>query len=165
MSGLTTSETENELLLRVAQAACHEEQMTVWSSDFAGALGTNDYLRDLSYDEVAELHQTIQLELQRIIASAMQHPEVSRVLREAAEGWRPICEEARQADRIQIAWAPFGNIPEHVELGWWSDRAQAWVNTYGKPFSGEPDAWMPLPAYPLPSPPASASAEPTHDQR
>lgn len=85
-----TSETEKELLLRVAQAVCHEEQMTVWSGDLAGALGANGYLRDLSYDEVVELHQTIQLELQRIIASAMQHPEASRVLREAAEGWRPI---------------------------------------------------------------------------
>jgi len=76
------TEAEKELLLRVAQTVCHEEQMTVWSGDFASALGANGYLRDLSYDEVVELHQTIQLELQRIIASAMQHPEASRVLRE-----------------------------------------------------------------------------------
>jgi hypothetical protein len=83
------AETEKELLLRVAQAVCHEEQMTVWSSDFAGALSMNNLLRDLSYDEVVELHQTIQLELQRIVASAMQHPEAARVLREAAEGCAP----------------------------------------------------------------------------
>lgn len=71
-------------------------------------------------------------------------------LREAVSPWRPISDEARRADRVLIAWAPFGNIREHVELGWWSAQARAWVNTYGKPFTGEPDAWMPLPAFALP---------------
>lgn len=101
-----TSETDKELLLRVAQAVCHEEQMTVWSGDFATALGANGYLCDLSYDEVVELHQTIQLELQRIIASAMQHPEASRVLREAAEGGRSL---------DWVEWAP--NIERWVDPG------------------------------------------------
>lgn len=73
---------------------------------------------------------------------------ISRVLREAAEEWRPIGEEARQAGRILLGWRPFGNVREHIELGWWSARDLAWVNTYGRPFSGEPDVWMPLPPPP-----------------
>lgn len=60
------------------------------------------------------------------------------------QGWRHIDGDAMSGDRILLLWSPFEGIKEHVELGWYSNRLGQWVNTYGQPFSGEPDRWAPL---------------------
>jgi hypothetical protein len=79
-------------------------------------------------------------------AHSSQHAEAAPV------GWLDIDDEARAGKRILLLWKPFGGISEHVELGWWSSAKQAWTNTYGKPFNGDPDKWAPLaPFSPVPA--------------
>lgn len=58
--------------------------------------------------------------------------------------WRPIG-TAPSGERILLCWDAFGGIKAHVELG---RRAAEgiYTNTYGKPFSGVPNRWMPLPS-------------------
>ena len=77
---------------------------------------------------------------------------------EAVErGWRPISGEARKGQRVLLVWGPYKGIAEHVELGSWKESISAWTNTYGKPFSGEPDGWAPL--APFPNPDTTLAAE------
>jgi hypothetical protein len=57
------------------------------------------------------------------------------------EQWQPI--ETAPTGRILLGWKAFPGMDEHVELGW--KRCGGFVNTYGHPFSGLPDCWMPLP--------------------
>lgn len=75
----------------------------------------------------------------------------------AGEGWRDIDDEAVSGSRILLLWAPFGGVKEHVELGWFSQTATGWVNTYGKPFHISPDKWAPL--APFGSPPPTGERE------
>lgn len=68
--------------------------------------------------------------------------------------WLPIesaPEEWRDGRRLLLGWK-YDNpaLAPHFELGWFSGAA--WRNTYGHPFSGDPDFL--LRPRPLPSPPA-----------
>jgi hypothetical protein len=65
-------------------------------------------------------------------------------MNEINDGWREIDDRAVSGERILLLWKPFGDISEHVELGWFSQSATGWVNTYGKPFSSAPDRYAPL---------------------
>ncbi|MBN9601853.1 MAG: hypothetical protein J0G33_02870 [Afipia felis] len=56
------------------------------------------------------------------------------------DGW----DRARNSGRILLVWREFGGVREHVELGWYSNSKSSWVNTYGRPFSGDPNGWAPL---------------------
>lgn len=62
--------------------------------------------------------------------------------------WRAINDDARSGDRLLMMWRPGGGFDAHVELGRWSKAKNAWCNTYGHPFSGEPDCWSSLPQPP-----------------
>lgn len=60
---------------------CHDEQMVIWSGDLIGALSLSECLRDdLSYDEVADLHEMVKRELRSIIRAALDHPEARTVV-------------------------------------------------------------------------------------
>lgn len=62
-----------------------------------------------------------------------------------APGWHTTgWDRARNSGRILLVWREVSGVKEHVELGWYSDSKVSWVNTYGRPFSGEPDGWAPL---------------------
>lgn len=68
--------------------------------------------------------------------------------------WLPIesaPEEWRDGRRLLLGWK-YDNpaLAPHFELGWFSGAA--WRNTYGHPFSGDPDFL--LCPRPLPAPPA-----------
>lgn len=59
---------------------CHDEQLTIWSGDVVGALGLGGFLRDdLSYDEVADLHETVKREIRSVVRMALDHPEARTV--------------------------------------------------------------------------------------
>lgn len=58
--------------------------------------------------------------------------------------WKPI-ETAPCGERILLCWNAASGIQAHVELGKRS-TGDIYTNTYGKPFSGSPDRWMPLPS-------------------
>jgi len=64
---------------------------------------------------------------------------------ESVTGWHTTgWDRARNSGRILLVWRAFGGISEHVELGKYSDSKSAWTNTYGHPFSSDPDGWSPL---------------------
>jgi hypothetical protein len=80
----------------------------------------------------------------RRIATLRAAPQPSDV-RAVESGWRiSNWDGAKSEGRILLLWKPLGGISEHVELGKWSSAKQAWTNTYGHSFSGDPDAWSPL---------------------
>lgn len=55
---------------------CHEEQITIWSSDLIGRLSVEGFLRDdIDYDGVIRLHQAVSDELRRTLEIAFDHPE------------------------------------------------------------------------------------------
>ncbi|WP_027143152.1 hypothetical protein [Mesorhizobium sp. WSM3626] len=60
---------------------CHDEQMTVWSGDFVGALSLHGFLRELEYHEVCELHDIVAREIRSIIRMALDHPEARTVMK------------------------------------------------------------------------------------
>jgi hypothetical protein len=100
---------------------------------------------------------------------AEKNRKIARALRLLAEGekgepvargWLAISDEARSGERILLLWAPIGGLKEHIELGWWSSAKGTWTNTYGKSFSGEPDAWAPLAPF---APPARSYADGVED--
>ncbi len=65
-----------------ADAVCHDEQMVVWASDFAGALSLGGWLReDLDYSDGVDLQEAIKRELRSIIAMAFDHPEAKTIRR------------------------------------------------------------------------------------
>ena len=67
------------------EAVCHDEQMTVWVSDFVGMLSLGDWLRDdLSYDDGIELDHAIKSKLRSIIGMAFSHPEAKTIKRGTA---------------------------------------------------------------------------------
>lgn len=64
---------------KAAEQVCHDEQMVVWASDFAGMLNMGGWLRDdLSYDDGLELQAAITRELRSIVTAAFTHPEALR---------------------------------------------------------------------------------------
>lgn len=85
--------------------------------------------------------------------SAIEARGMVVVPRVATEEWLPIesaPEEWRDGRRLLLGWM-YDNtgLTWHYELGWFDKSA--WRNTYGHPFSGQPDFVL-LPR-PLPSPP------------
>lgn len=65
-----------------ADAICHDEQMTVWASDFVGMLSLGGYLRDgIDYAEGIELDDAVRRELRSIIEMAFDHPEAKTIKR------------------------------------------------------------------------------------
>jgi hypothetical protein len=61
---------------------CHDEQMTIWASDFVGMLSLGGYLRDdLSYGEGVDMTEDVKRELRSIIKSAFDHPEARTIKR------------------------------------------------------------------------------------
>lgn len=78
------------LALRVAAEVCHEDQMIVWSSEFAEAL--QEFISDdLDYSDIVALHSAIDRGLRDIVRCALEHPETERALaaflREAVSPW------------------------------------------------------------------------------
>jgi hypothetical protein len=81
------------------------------------------------------------------IMAALPDPTHTR----EAEGicWRTDIEAApRDGTRILLMWHDHDNLPAHIELGKMGCGGKGWCNTYGKPFSGGPTHWMPLPPSP-----------------
>lgn len=71
--------TERIVLTPKAAAAsvCHDEQLTIWASDFVGMLSVGGYLRDdLDYSDGVDLDHAVRRELRSIIEMAFTHPEV-----------------------------------------------------------------------------------------
>ncbi len=65
-----------------ANEVCHDEQMVIWASDFAGMLSMGGWLRDdIDYSEGVDLHEAIKRELRSIIESAFDHPEAKTIKR------------------------------------------------------------------------------------
>lgn len=99
----------------------------------------------------------------RKIAALRAAPQPSDV-REVGSGWRiSNWDGAKSERRILLLWKPLGGISEHVELGKWSSAKQAWTNTYGHPFSGDPDAWSPLQPF-LPAPAVTGDVREAFEQ-
>ncbi len=88
--------------------------------------------------------------------SATTLPARAAPVSEGAKGWRAMDSAPKDGTRILLAWEPKGGFSEHVELGKWC-RPYGWCNTYGKPFSGAPDAWAELAPFALAG---EAKAEP-----
>lgn len=86
------------------------------------------------------------------ILSAQDAPSASLA------GWWTMDSAPKDGTRILLAWAPYSGISEHVELGKWK-HGLGWCNTYGKPFSGEVDAWAPLAPFSLPASPEQGEAK------
>ncbi len=88
----------------------------------------------------------------------------AEVARLVALEWRETDDDARDGERMNLCWKAFGGISAHVELGRWSAAKMTWVNTYGRPFSGEPDYYQRLPEPPAsrpdPAQPSQSSAQP-----
>lgn len=65
-----------------AAEVCHDEQMTIWVSDFVGMLSMGGWLReDISYAEGVDLSEDVKRELLSIIESAFDHPEARTIKR------------------------------------------------------------------------------------
>lgn len=63
-----------------AARVCHDEQMTVWTGEVAGALNLAGFLRDdLDYDDVIELNGVLAREIRSIVGHAFDHPELMHV--------------------------------------------------------------------------------------
>lgn len=66
---------------------CHDEQMVVWAGDLIGALSVAGFLRDdLTYDDIAGLHQVAKQEIRSIIRMALDHPEARTVVTRPSPG-------------------------------------------------------------------------------
>lgn len=65
-----------------AETVCHEEQMTIWVSEFVGMLSLGGYLREnLDYSEGVDLTNDVARELRSIIKAAFDHPEAKTIKR------------------------------------------------------------------------------------
>ncbi len=63
-----------------ADRVCHDEQMTVWTGEVAGALSLAGFLRDdLDYSDVVELKGVLAREIRSIVGCAFGHPELKLV--------------------------------------------------------------------------------------
>jgi len=67
-------------------------------------------------------------------------------------GWRDIEGAPKDGTRFLIG---FPDI-QHIELGKWSSKEQAWSNTYGIPFVGPMSSALWKPIHALPTPPTEA---------
>lgn len=81
-------------------------------------------------------------------AIAALSQQLSEARAELKNRWQRMDSAPRDGTRILLAWEPYSGISEHVELGKWKSQ-NGWCNTYGKPFSGEPDAWAALAPFSL----------------
>lgn len=86
-----------------------------------------------------------------------EHDKTRTALASVSGGWRDIADASKDGTRINLCWKSFGGLSAHVELGKWSP-SNGWCNTYGKPFSSEPDFYQRLP-----EPPAAPSKEDGRD--
>lgn len=66
-------------------------------------------------------------------------------------GWQDMDNAPCNGSRVLLVWRAVGGLSEHVELGKWK-AGIGWCNTYGKPFSGAPDAWASLAPFSHPAP-------------
>lgn len=81
---------------------------------------------------------------------AMAHQDIPELLAEidrlrAAVTWQDIATAPKDGTRIILRWDDAPSLPAHVELATWKQSKNAWCNTYGHPFSGEPTEWLALP--------------------
>lgn len=62
---------------QAVEEVCHEEQMTIWTGEIAGALNMAGFIRDdMTYDDVIALHSVLADEIKSIVEAAYEHPEV-----------------------------------------------------------------------------------------
>ncbi len=67
---------------RAAEEVCHDEQMTIWSSEIVGMLSMYGWLRDdLTYQDGVEMDGAVRRELRSIIEAAFDHPEARTIKR------------------------------------------------------------------------------------
>ena len=148
----------NDLVRRLeaaAEAACHNEQMTIWSGEIVAALGMDDFLKeDLSYGEKVDLQVTVKDEIRRIIASAFEHPEALAALSAGEQmGWKPIETAPKDGTSILGFQATPGDHENRMAVCWRYGKSEAplWMGEGGL----MPTHWMPLP----PAPSASSTEE------
>src|SRR5262249_34849587 len=68
-----------------AAEVCHDEQMIIWTSEFAEMLSLGGWLRsDFSYSDGVELQEAIGRELRSVIECAFDHPEARTIKRRGA---------------------------------------------------------------------------------
>lgn len=174
------------LALRVAAEVCHEDQMIVWSSEFAEAL--QEFISDdLDYSDIVALHSAIDRGLRDIVRCALEHPETERALaaflRETGSPWRPIDEAKKDGT---IIWAKLRDDiypalePTRDDLDRWNGVQVplrhpgvaddgfdiGWSVAAPVGHGGFPDEWIEG-FMPLPTPPARIedAEEPSHDRR
>ncbi|WP_375414391.1 hypothetical protein [uncultured Bradyrhizobium sp.] len=65
-----------------AETVCHEEQLRLWADDMISAIGMQgDFLKDLAYCDLVNLHRVVESEIKSIIESAFDHPEARTIRR------------------------------------------------------------------------------------
>ena len=66
-----------------AEAVCHDEQLRVWADDMISAIGMQgDFLKDLAYCDLVDLHSVVEREIKSIVESAFDHPEAATIRRQ-----------------------------------------------------------------------------------
>jgi|GEM_PF-3558014 len=72
MGSLT--EQRQQAAARCAAEVCHDHQLVIWSGEVAAAI--EPYVRDpLSYDDVISLRRALEVEIERIVATAFEMSE------------------------------------------------------------------------------------------
>lgn len=67
-----------------AEMVCHEEQLRIWADDMISAIGMQgDFLKDLAYCDLVDLHGVVEREIKSIVESAFDHPEAVTIRRKA----------------------------------------------------------------------------------
>lgn len=66
-----------------AEIVCHDEQLQVWADEMIAAIGMQgDFLKDLAYCDLVDLHKIVQHEIKSIVESAFDHPEAVTIRRQ-----------------------------------------------------------------------------------
>lgn len=67
-----------------AEMVCHKEQLQIWADDMISAIGMQgDFLKDLAYCDLVDLHDVVEREIKSIVESAFDHPEAVTIRRKA----------------------------------------------------------------------------------